>query len=134
MRRLSKVLPLALPPAGKRLVVCAILVSYLALLLQPCAMAMDVGSAQHGEVCHQETTYPEDAGCLSQPVAECANDDVITNDRVSALPDVEQQLVALMPVISGEPALPVVAEWKYFSRAPPIGGPALNILHCVYLK
>ena len=134
MRRLSNPLRLALPPAGKRQVVCVILVSYLALLLQPCAMAMDVASAQHGEECHQQSTYPKDVGCLSQPVAECANDDAITNDRVSALPDVEQQLVALMPVISGEPALPFVAEWMYFSRAPPIGGPALNILHCVYLK
>ena len=134
MRRFSDVLPLALPPAGKRQVVCAVLVSYLALLLQPCAMAMDVASAQHGEECYQQSRYPEDGGCLSQPVAECANNDAITNDRVSALPDVEQQLVALMPVLSVEPALSVVAEWKYYSRAPPIGGPALNVLHCVYLK
>jgi hypothetical protein len=134
MRRSPQIFRPRATSVGKRRIACTLLFAYLVLLLQPCAMAMDAGATQHGKQCHQELVYPGDAGCLSQPVAECATDDTIIDERGVSIADVDLQLVALLPLDSADLAGPSVAQLNYHCRAPPKAGPALNIQYCVYLK
>jgi hypothetical protein len=110
------------------------LLTYLALFLQPCAMAMGSSPDQHPDPCHQDAAQTETVACMSQPALDCATDDLINDGRdpwksLSDAPvstGVADHLIHL-------PA-DLVARSAYFGRAPPPGAPALNIRLCVYLK
>lgn len=112
----------------------AMLLVYAALLLQPCAAAMGHDPVQHSGTCHDDYADPGLDACLSQPAADCATDDSIfgTNDTLR-LAD-EGQAVAVLPVDCNSSGTVFTAAETYFSRAPPSGGVALNVRHCVYLK
>lgn len=119
---------------GTRRVASFVLLVYLGLLLQPCAVAMGHEAAIDHDTCHEVLSDQDDAACLSQPALECSFNALLTDARDSWQADFKAQLVTVIEpaVVDVGPGL--VAEFGYFSRAPPSGGPALNVRHCVYLK
>lgn len=110
------------------------LLAYLGLVLQPCVMAMGHAPDEHHDNCHQDSSLLDAETCLSQPALDCASDNPIVDSRDSWHESADAQLVGLIPVVSENPPGANAAEFRYFSRAPPPGGPALNICHCVFLK
>jgi hypothetical protein len=120
--------------SAKRRLACTVLLAYLALLLQPCAMAMNHAPDQHNDTCHQEFTLSEDSGCLSQPASDCATDKSVIDWQNPWGTDSDVQLVSLLHPVSILAVETSSSELRYFSRAPPPGSPALNLRHCVFLK
>jgi len=128
---------LALSPfgtLGKRRLACAVLLGYLAVLLQPCAMAMGHAPAGHHGSCHDDSLHLDGESCLSQPTSECATDDSILDNHDPWSQQFDAQLVSLIPSPRVDCVAGSVAESRYFSRAPPPDGPGLNVRHCVFLK
>ena len=121
---------------GRR-VLGLIVVAWLAVIVQPCAMAMGVESDSCPHCPPQETAE-------KSPCEELAGEDCTTEDQVSAdsrssqskLKNNPTDLLAAIPtppIASAKSAyatqcLPDAAAWLY------PGGPPLNVLYCVYLK
>jgi hypothetical protein len=110
------------------------LLAYLAVLLQPCAMAMGPEPDQHPQNCHQESASTEIVACLSQPALECGTDDLIFDSHDMWKQNSEAQVAMPIPDASVNFLAISVSRLAYFSRAPPAGGPPLNVRHCVFLK
>jgi hypothetical protein len=123
-----------LPRPRTRQLVCVMLLTYLALFLQPCAMAMGSSPDQHPDHCHQDAAQTDTVACMSQPALDCATDDLINDGRDpwKSLSDAPFSILVADHLIY----LPadLVSRSAYFGRAPPPGAPPLNIRLCVYLK
>ncbi len=110
------------------------LAAYLLLLLQPCAVAMGHEPNRHSDGCQHEASRQDVDACLTQPVADCANDDLVFGGQDTRNLDPDFQAAVL--VLPEQPAsfAPVTAAKRYFSRGPPTGAVPLNVRHCIYLK
>jgi hypothetical protein len=108
--------------------------TFLAVFLQPCAMAMGSDADQHPLDCHQDSAQTETFACMSQPALDCATDDLITDGRDTWKPYFDHQVatIVLAPLVDLSASL--ASRSAYFSRPPPSGAPPLNVRHCVYLK
>lgn len=112
----------------------ATLLAYLLLVLQPCVMAMGHEAHDHHENCHQDSLHLDSETCLSQSASACAADDSIFDDRDSWNGYSNTLPATSLPGASLKFDAASVAASRYFTRAPPRAGPALNIRHCVFLK
>lgn len=117
-----------------RRLAAATLVTYLFVLLQPCAAAMAHQPGEHPDSCHQQSSQPDGAACLSQPALDCASDDLLLEGKDPRKPADDAFAVRLLPILQHHGAIVSVSERAYFVRAPPPDGAPLNIRHCVYLK
>ena len=111
-----------------------VMLAYVGLLLQPCAMAMGEDRTAHPSGCHHQ---PNDGGapthCLSQPAAECSTGawNVDTCYATSA-----KFKVYLTPILLPSPAKPEICRtevWLTLDHGPPPGQPAFNLRNCVFL-
>ena len=122
------------PRPRTRRLVCVMLLTYLALFLQPCAMAMGSSPDQHPDHCHQDVAQIETVACMSQPSLDCATDDLINDGRDLWKPLSDASFSTLVADLIVHLPADLVSKSAYFSRAPPSGAPPLNIRLCVYLK
>jgi len=122
------------PRPRTRRLACVTLLTYLTLLLQPCAMAMGSSPDQHPGNCHGDSAQTEKMACMSQPSLDCAIDDLINDGRDLWKPLADAAYsTGVADLLIHLPAN-LVSRSAYFGRAPPAGAPPLNIRHCVYLK
>lgn len=120
---------------GKRGRIAAlILVAYLGLILQPCAMAMGQDPVQHPTSCHDVVSDGDDLLCFSQSSAECAIDDWDVDTRDSRASDLDPPSTPIILTDPTDPGADSLTATYYPLQAPPPGEPALHIRHCVFLK
>lgn len=117
----------------RRLIGMSILLIYVALLIQPCAMAMDHELLQHPASCHEELVTDTGLDCLSQPVAECTAGGLTIDSRDNStsshdLPPLSRSLTGFADIVAVD-SLPR----EFLRRAPPFREPAINLRHCVFL-
>lgn len=122
------------PRRGTRRVACLMVFTYLAALLQPCAMAMGPNPDQHPQNCHQDSTQAEEVACFSQPALDCVTDYLVADGRDHWNPYFDTPVATLVSAPFVDLPAGLVSRSAYFSRPPPSAAPPLNIRNCVYLK
>ena len=124
----------ALPRPRTRRFACVMLLTYLAVLLQPCAMAMGSILEQHGDFCQRDPAPTETVACMSQPSLDCVTDDLITDGRDQCKPLFDAPIATLVSDLVSDLPADLNARSAYFGRAPPASEPPLTLRHCVFLK
>jgi hypothetical protein len=118
----------------QRRVATAILVAYLGLVIQPCAMAMGHASPQHAASCHELSVDGDHTLCSSQPAAECASAGWNVDGRNSPAPDFDFSVASIVLDRTADLSANRASPAHKLLCAPHSGEPALQIRHCVFLK
>lgn len=123
------------PRTGKRRrIATAILVAYIGLVIQPCAMAMGGEPAQHPTSCHDVPNDVDILLCLSEPVAGCGIEDWNVDARDVRVPDLDRSAALVITVVPVYVDTDRPEDSYFLLRAPPSSEPALHIQNCVFLK
>lgn len=115
-------------------VAAIVLVAFAAMLIQPCAMAMQPQPDDHPAGCVGEWQGHEETVCVSQPALDCVSGDWSLDGRDSFKSQFDMLHVGMAGSYVAIADLHDNRLAGRLDHPPPRGAPALNLTYCVFLK
>lgn len=116
-------------------VAAIVLAAYGAMLVQPCAVAMQMlPEGSHPAGCNGAPHQHEETLCLVQPAADCVAGDWSTDGRDTARTQFDLPFAGPTVYFVAAPDHRGAVKGAYCERPPPRGAPTLTLSFCVFLK